>query len=256
MALALALVLATGVGLGLLGGGGSLLVLPVLTQVLGQSAHEATTASLVIVTLAALAAGAGHARQRRVCWRHAALFTAASLPAIVAGTALADALPGEALLVSFAALMLAAAAALASRHALRAAPATSSPCPAAGPAQSGALGAVVGLLTGLLGVGGGFIVVPALALFLRMPLRSAIGTSLAVVTATGLAGIAVHLLSGRPLDPGVTAALTATMALGALAGARLSRRVPEPALASALAGVLTVVAAYLVVSVAALGSSA
>lgn len=256
MALALVLVLATGVGLGLLGGGGSLLVLPVLTQVLGQGAHEAATASLVIVTLAALAAGVGHARRRRVCWRHAALFTTAALPAIVAGTAIADAVPGEALLVSFAVLMLLAAAALVRRRALRTAPAASSPCPAAQPLGAGGLGALVGFLTGLLGVGGGFVVVPALALLLRMPMRSAIGTSLAVVTATGLAGIGVHLLSGRSLDLGVTAALTATMALGALAGARFAGRVPEPALASALAALLTIVAVYLVASVTALGTLA
>ncbi len=80
--------LAIGLSLGMLGGGGSVLAVPVLVYVLGEDVHEATTASLVVVTAGALAGGLGHARERRVCWRHAALFAAGALPGVVAGTAL------------------------------------------------------------------------------------------------------------------------------------------------------------------------
>lgn len=250
MALALALLLATGVGVGLLGGGGSLLVLPVLTQVLGQSAQEAATASLVIVTVAALAAGVGHARQRNVCWRHAGMFTAAALPAIVLGTALADTASTDALLVVFAALMLGAAFALARGRETRARRDGRTPCPSTRPLWDTGLGAAVGFLTGLLGIGGGFVVVPVLALVLGMPMHSAVGTSLAVIAGTGALGIGIHLLGGRELDLAVTGSLTLVMALGALAGSRLAGRFSEPALASAFAALLTAVALYLVASVA------
>jgi uncharacterized membrane protein YfcA len=73
--------LAIGLSLGTLGGGGSVLAVPVLVYVLGLSVHQATTSSLVVVTAGGLAGGLGHARGGRVCWRHAAMFTGAALPA-------------------------------------------------------------------------------------------------------------------------------------------------------------------------------
>ena len=79
--------LAIGVAVGMLGGGGSVLAVPVLVYILGQSVHPATTASLVVVTMGALAGGLGHAREGRICWRHASVFTAAALPGVLAGGA-------------------------------------------------------------------------------------------------------------------------------------------------------------------------
>ena len=84
--------LGIGVSLGMLGGGGSVLAVPVLVYILGQNVHQATTASLVIVTAGALIAGLRHARDGQVCWRHALAFTAAALPGAFAGTALGQAL--------------------------------------------------------------------------------------------------------------------------------------------------------------------
>lgn len=75
---------AIGMSLGLLGGGGSVLAVPVLVYVLGQRVHEATTISLVVVTAGALAGGLHHAREGRVCWRHAAAFTTAAFPGALA----------------------------------------------------------------------------------------------------------------------------------------------------------------------------
>ena len=103
--------LGIGLSLGMLGGGGSVLAVPVLGYILGESVHQATTASLVVVTAGAVIGGLSHARDGRVCWRHAIAFIAAALPGVVAGTALGQALSGRALLAAFAVIMLAAAAA-------------------------------------------------------------------------------------------------------------------------------------------------
>src|SRR5512135_1546542 len=97
--------LAIGLSLGMLGGGGSVLAVPVLVYVLGQSVHEATTASLVVVTAGALAGSLGHHRATGVCWRHAAAFTAAALPGVVAGTALGNAVSDTVLITAFALVM-------------------------------------------------------------------------------------------------------------------------------------------------------
>ena len=88
---AIPLGLCIGLAVGMLGGGGSVLAVPVLVYVLGQSVSEATTASLVIVSAGAIAGGLGHAREGRVCWRHAGSFTAAAVPGVVAGTVVGNA---------------------------------------------------------------------------------------------------------------------------------------------------------------------
>ena len=80
--------LGIGLSLGMLGGGGSVLAVPVLVYILGQTVHQATTASLVVVTAGAVIGSLSHARDGRVCWRHAAGFIAAALPGVIAGTAL------------------------------------------------------------------------------------------------------------------------------------------------------------------------
>ena len=255
LALALALGLVIGLALGMLGGGGSILVLPVLAYVLGQSAQEAATASLVIVTLAAVAGSAGQARNENVCWRHAALFIAAALPCIVAGTVVGDAVSGRLLLGSFGAVMLIAAYATARKHAGGGATPGSStrPCPAVRPRWDIGFGAVVGFLTGFMGIGGGFVVVPVLAIALGFPIRSAIGTSLAIITATGVLGAVVHFAAGRTIDIEITAAMTVAMAIGALVGARTGGSLSEVALARAFATLVAAVGAYVVVASAFLG---
>ncbi|MDP9346600.1 MAG: TSUP family transporter, partial [Actinomycetota bacterium] len=101
--------LVIGLAVGLLGGGGSVLAVPVLVYALNQGVGEATTASLVVVAAGALAGGVGHARAGRVCWRHAGTFTAAALPGIGVGTVAGNAAGGNLLLAAFAAVMLAAA---------------------------------------------------------------------------------------------------------------------------------------------------
>lgn len=253
MLLAVPFGLAIGLALGMLGGGGSILVVPVLAYVLGQDAKEATTASLVIVTVAAIAGGAGQARHGNVCWRHAGLFTAAALPGIVAGTAAGDAVSGRLLLAAFGGVMLIAAYATALKQTTRVGAGNGERCPGIRPRWDIGFGALVGFLTGFLGVGGGFVVVPALALALGFPMHSAVGTSLAVITATGVLGSTVHFAAGRTIDADVTIAMTAAMVIGALAGARLGQDISERALAQGFAALVSAVALYLIVSSAFFG---
>lgn len=249
---------AIGVAVGMLGGGGSVLAVPVLVYLLGQGAETATTVSLIVVTAAAVAGGIDHAREGHICWRHAAVFTAAALPGIVAGTALGNVVSGRVLIAAFALLMLAAAAAT-----WRKANADGASddrddrrghrCPALRPARDIGAGVSVGFLTGFLGVGGGFVIVPTLAVALAFSMRAAIGTSLAIITTTSILGVVVHLTAGREADPLLTGVMAASCVAGALVGARLSARVAQATLGRSFAALVVVVAAYLLVSAAFLG---
>ena len=245
--------LAIGVALGLLGGGGSVLAVPVLVYVLGQDVHAATTASLVVVTAAGVAGGLRHAHGGRICWRHATAFTAAALPGVVAGTALGSAVGGNTLIAAFAVLMVLAAAATWRGASGRETAAEPPACPPLRITHDLPAGLLVGAMTGFFGVGGGFLVVPALAVFLALSMRLAVGTSLAIITITSALGLAAHLLAGRELDVGITTAMTAAAVAGALAGAPLAARVPQRQLGRAFAGLVAGVATYLLISAAFLG---
>lgn len=257
MLLAIAFGLAIGVAVGMLGGGGSVLAVPVLVYVLGQSVSEATTASLVVVAAGAVAGGLGHARAGRVCWRHAGSFTLAAIPGLVAGTLTGQAVSGTALLGAFALVMLAAAAATWRKadndEPVNGAWETAGACPPLRLPRDLVAGVLVGFLTGFFGVGGGFLIVPTLAIALAFTMRTAVGTSLAIISATSLIGLAVHLLAGRSLDLEITTAMSAACVVGALAGTVLATRVPQRTLGRAFAVLVCGVAAYLLVSAAFLG---
>jgi hypothetical protein len=253
---ALAFGLLIGLAVGTLGGGGSVLAVPVLVYVLHQSVAEATTTSLVVVAAGALAGGLGHARVGRVCWRHAGSFTAAAVPGILAGTLAGDAVSDTLLMGTFSVILLAAAA-MTWRKADKDDDDGWTPdgtaCPPLRLPRDLIAGAGVGFLTGFFGVGGGFLIVPTLAIALAFTIRTAVGTSLAIITGTSLLGLVVHLGTGRTLDAGLTAAIAAACVAGALAGTVLSPRLPQQALGRAFAMLVTGVALYLVISVLALG---
>jgi uncharacterized membrane protein YfcA len=254
---AIPLGLAIGLAVGMLGGGGSVLAVPVLVYVLGQSVPEATTASLVIVAAGALAGGLSHARAGRVCWRHAGSFTAAAAPGIVVGTAAGNALSEPVLLAAFALVMVAAAHAIWRRADERPEAEGSweggGACPPLRLPRDLVAGAAVGFVTGLLGVGGGFLIVPTLAVALAFTMRTAVGTSLAIITATSVLGLAAHLLAGRSLEVGSTTAMAVACVAGALAGAHASGLIPQRTLGRAFAVFVVGVAGYLLLSVALLG---
>jgi uncharacterized membrane protein YfcA len=241
---------AIGLAVGTFGGGGSVLAVPVLVYLLGEPVPDATTASLVVVAAGALAGAAGHARAGRVCWRHAISFTAAAVPGIAGGTLAGEALPDELTLAALALVMLAAA------HGVwrRAADDEPDPggdadaCPPLRLPRDALAGVAVGFVTGLLGVGGGFLIVPTLAVGLAFTMRTAVGTSLAIITATSAVGLGAHLLAGREADAGLTAAMAAACVAGSLAGAAVAGRLPQRALGRGFAGLVAAVAGGLLVS--------
>jgi uncharacterized protein len=252
--------LAIGLAVGTLGGGGSVLAVPILVYVLDQTVPEATTASLLVVAAGAVAGGLGHARGGRVCWRHAGTFTAAAVPGIGLGTLAAEAVGGSLLLAGFAVVMLAAAHAT-WRKASDAEPEgeerweRTRACPPLRLPRDVVAGAAVGFVTGFFGVGGGFLIVPTLAIALAFTMRTAVGTSLVIITATSLLALGAHLLAGRSVEPDVTGALALACVAGALAGAGLASRIPQRALGRGFALLVVAVAAYLLISVAFLGGS-
>lgn len=220
--LALLLGALIGLSLGMLGGGGSILTVPALVYLLGQDPHAAVSASLVIVGLNATTGALLHRRAGNVRMRSALLFGGSGLLAAFAGARLSALLPGPLLLVLFALLMLvvatfmlrgAATAPVADRHA----------APVGWKVLLGGL--AVGFLTGFLGVGGGFLIVPALVLILGMPMRDAVGSSLVVIALNSAAGLLGHLG-----EHGVSWLLVGLLLAGGLpgllVGARLAQRLP------------------------------
>jgi uncharacterized membrane protein YfcA len=112
---------------------------------------------------------------------------------------------------------------------------------------------LVGLLTGFFGVGGGFVIVPVLTLGLGLNFRRGVATSLVIITLTGLAALASHLLTGARPDLPITAALAASTAVGALCGTLVGQRLPQASLGRAFALVVTTVAIFLLIDTALLG---
>jgi uncharacterized membrane protein YfcA len=249
--LALPFGLAIGLSLGALGGGGAVLALPILVYVLGQDVHAAATESLAVVAAAALTGAAVQASRAQVCWPQVVLFAPAALVGAVLGTLGGQAVSDAVLLIGFVPVLLAAAAFTWRRA--EAGGQDEGACPPLDRARTLVAGAAVGLLTGFFGVGGGFLVVPMLALTMRFPLRRAIGTSLVIVGFVSLVGLGAHLSRGVEVDAGIAAAMAAACAAGALAGARLCERLPQRILGHAFAVLLGGVAAYMLLEGALLG---
>ena len=225
LAIVLALSTLVGVSLGILGGGGSILTVPILVYVAGMNPKEAIAASLFVVGVTSAAGAVSHARAGRVRWRTGLLFGAAGLTGAFLGGTLGGHLPGTLLLVAFALMMLATSFAM-----IRGRTVDESRRHAELPVFRVLLdGLVVGLVTGLVGAGGGFLVVPALALLGGLPMSVAVGTSLLVIAMKSLGGLAGYLSSVH-LDWGLVVAVTAAAVLGSVAGGRLSGRIPEDAL--------------------------
>jgi uncharacterized protein len=206
-----------GVSLGLLGGGGSILAVPLLVYVAGMDAKEAIATSLLVVGTTSAVALVPHARAGRVRWRTGLLFGVAGMAGAYAGGRVAEFIPGSVLLVAFSLMMLATAAAM-----IRGRKSPSRPAHADLPIGRVLLdGVVVGLVTGLVGAGGGFLIVPALVLLGGMPMTAAVGTSLLVIAMKSFAGLAGYMASVE-IDWPVAAAITGAAVLGSLVGSRLN----------------------------------
>ncbi len=228
IALAVVLAVFIGVSLGLLGGGGSILAVPLLVYVVGMDAKEAIATSLLVVGATSAVALIPHARAGRVRWRTGLVFGAAGMVGAYAGGRVAEFIPGTVLLVAFALMMLATAVAM-----IRGRRAPSTPAHTELPVGRVLLdGVVVGLVTGLVGAGGGFLIVPALVLLGGMPMSAAVGTSLLVIAMKSFAGLAGYLASVE-IDWPVALAITGAAVLGSLLGSRLSGLVPPDTLRKA-----------------------
>lgn len=245
MGLVLPFGLAVGITMGAVGAGGSIVAIPVLVHVAGLDVHAATTASLLVVGSAAVVGTVPHARAGRVRLASGIAFGATGVVGAVAGSWLNARAGDDLLMLGFAALALTMAALLTSRvrspEPREAAPRDSEPLEHPPRSRVVALGSAVGLLTGLFGVGGGFIVVPALIFLLGFSTRDAVGTSLVVIAINA----GVSMLARLPtleLDWSVVGPFAGAGIAGVLLGGLVSQRTRTARLGSALAGLLVVVA--------------
>lgn len=228
-----------GLVLGVLGGGGAILAVPGLVYLLGVDAHAAIAASLAVVAVGAATGLAAHARGGRVCWGTALQLGVTGVVGSWAGAQLGALIPGEKLLALLGAFMLLAAGLMLRRPTVDAAQARTPRWLAP------LLGLGVGLLTGVFGVGGGFLIVPALTLGLGLPMRLAVGTSLAVIAMNALAGLAGYLGGGVVNWP-LTLLVSLGAVGGALAGSRLAGVAPERQLRAGFAAMVAGVALFLI----------
>ena len=242
----LALVLAAGIGLalGLLGGGGSILTVPVLVSVLGMPPGQAIATSLLVVGVASAGGAIAHARRGRVHLRTGLAFGLAGMVGAFGGGATARFVPGGVLLALFALLMLVTGVAMLRGRRQDGDAAAAAPRPVAW-LRVAAIGAAVGFVTGLIGAGGGFVIVPALVLFAGLPMAEAVGTSLLVVAMSALAGFAGHL-GHVDLDLALTIPFTGVVVVGSLIGTALAGRVPQAAMRRVFAWFVLAVGVFLV----------
>lgn len=269
MIAAVVLGLVIGLALGALGGGGSILAVPVLVHVAGQTTGAATATSLVAVGAAAAVSSLAHARAGNVRWGAASGFVATGIAGSWLGAALNERLDDDVLLLAFSGLVLVAA-----HRMLTACPSCTrlgetrattldghdttsrAPSPAgtvtltrtARPSvlavrsvpQVVVAGTVVGLLTGLFGVGGGFVIVPALTLALGLSMPAAIGTSLVVIVGNALVALGFRGLDAVEWD--LALPFAGTMLLGGFVGSLLAHRLPPTSSLRAFAVLLVLVA--------------
>jgi uncharacterized membrane protein YfcA len=237
-----------GLLLGLLGGGGSILAVPALVYGADQPLAAAVPTSMLVVGISSAAALLPRLRARQIRWRIAALVGGAGAGTAFAGAAVNRLLDPRVVLIGFAALMVAAALRM-----LRGDCGTGGDCalPGGGVNWRGCLpksvgtGLAVGFLTGLFGVGGGFLLVPALVLLLGLPMAAALGTSLVVIVLNSAAGFAAHA-GGAAIDYRITAAFTLAAIAGSLTAGRLTTRLPADRLRPAFAYLVLAVAALVV----------
>ncbi len=238
-----------GFSLGLLGGGGSILTVPILVYVIGQDVHSATGTSLAIVGGSAVAGTLAHLRRGDVRIRSGLVFGLASMTGALPGAWLNRLVEGRLILLLFACLMIAAAVQMLRK---RSAPGRRPVENASRDRDAGrpwrllvGLGWIVGLLTGFFGVGGGFLIVPALVLGGKFPTHQAVGTSLLVIAMASAAGFAGHVGLGT-VDLDTVGTFVLGGLAGALLGTGLSSRVSEQKLTAAFAWFTIAVALYLV----------
>jgi uncharacterized membrane protein YfcA len=262
LALALPIGLLIGLSLGALGGGGSILTVPALVYLLGQDPRAATTGSLLIVGITALAGMAAHYRAGRVRVAQGVVFGVLGIAGAYVGSRLSATVAPAVLLAAFSVLMLVVAAMMVVRRRaqLRTMTAgeveTGSPrrpvlqlrptfvCDCPRVLKVVVTASAVGLLTGFFGVGGGFVVVPALVLALGFTMPVAVGTSLLVIAINSTSALLSRMGHGVHLDWLLIGVFTLAAVVGSLLGGRLATRVHPQKLTAAFTILLVAVALY------------
>lgn len=242
--LELALGFMIGVSLGLLGGGGSILTVPALVYLIGQSPQTAVATSLAIVGVNSAVGALFHHRRHTCNWGVAVIFGTAGMITAFLAAGLSRLLSPALIMVLFASLMLSIGIMMILQK-QRVPLDNADACRRETPKLWVIIlsGAGVGLLTGILGVGGGFLIVPALMMLVRLPMVQAVGTSLAIIAANSFAGFLGHLTT--PLDLWLTIAFTAAGIAGTFAGAKFVHRLPANLLRQLFAGFVILLAIFL-----------
>ncbi|NBM17086.1 TSUP family transporter [Streptomyces sp. GC420] len=232
-----------GVSLGILGGGGSILTVPILVYLAGVETKQAIATSLFVVGVTSAAGVVSHARAGRVRWRTGLLFGVAGMIGAYGGGRVAEFIPGTVLLTAFGVMMLATAVAMIRGRKENPDKKVHQELPVLHVLVEGI---VVGLVTGLVGAGGGFLVVPALALLGGLPMSVAVGTSLLVISLKSFAGLAGYMSSVQ-IDWGLAGIVTAAAVVGSLVGGRVAGRIPQDVLRKGFGWFVVVMGAFVLV---------
>ncbi len=231
-----------GLSLGLIGGGGSIITVPVLVYVLGVEAHEAVGMSLAVVGATSLVGSFLHYRRGAVQLRTGLIFGVAGIIGALLGSPLTLLLSPAALMMAFAVLMLTVGSLMLRTKASDERDQTDTKALIVWKALMAGLG--IGILTGFLGVGGGFLIVPALVMFGGSGMKDAIGTSLFVIFVNCVAGIVGHA-SQNHFDWNLTALVTVLAVTGTIFGTLISHRVAPEKLQTGFAVFVLGVAVFL-----------
>lgn len=236
--------------LGLIGGGGSILAVPLLVYVVGvASPHVAIGTSSVAVALSAFSNLVGHARVGNVRWPCAIVFSLAGIAGAAAGSAIGKRFDGQKLLLLFGLLMIVIAVMMLVRRkgdGTQFRPLKRATAGTLLPRLLG-MGGAVGGMSGFFGIGGGFLIVPGLMAAARMPMITAIGSSLVAVTAFGITTAVSYALSGL-VDWHIAALFVAGGVAGGVGGTLLAHRLAthKTMLTRVFAGIVAVVGLYVV----------
>ena len=249
-----------GVSLGLIGSGGSILTVPILVYVLGVNPVLATAYSLFIVGSTALVGGVQSAIQKKVDFKTVLIFGIPSIAAVYATRMwLVPLIPKElftigglvitkpiALMLLFAVVMILASISMVRSGKQKEAMDENAPMKYNYPMIL-LEGSVVGLLTGLVGAGGGFLIIPALVLLAKMPMKLAVGTSLFIIAAKSLIGFIGDLQGSQVIDWKLLGSFTAFAVVGIFIGIFLSKKIPGDKLKKAFGWFVLVMGIYIIV---------
>jgi uncharacterized membrane protein YfcA len=259
------LAVVVGVSLGLIGSGGSILTVPILVYIFGVDPVMATAYSLFIVGITALAGGVQNALQGNVDFKTVFIFGIPSIAAVYLTRAfIVPFIPDSVftvgsievtkpvfLMVLFAVVMVAASISMIKPSKKKGSE--------VGDAQELSVirynypmilleGSVVGVLTGMVGAGGGFLIIPALVLMAKMPMKLAVGTSLFIIAIKSLIGFTGDIMSGERIDWTLLGIFTTASFLGIFIGILMSKKIPGAKLKTAFGWFVLIMGIYIIIN--------